>query len=362
MLEACGREDEARGVLSNAKREAARGGDAAGLARIELALAEGALTRGDVARARSHVAALRRREALEGLAAHAWLAEARLARLEGRAPPAWPGLDPGGDSTDRRELAAEIALERALGASAAGADGAEVQVRFEEARALAAAARSPRLVALVEVEIGLRIAQVDDAVVGAARVRAAVELLGAAGLRGDEARAKSVLAARVASWNETIDAATDAALRASSEPSKVDRLAARLLARARASLAPSSSPAPSSDAIGRRAGSTPALSPSESIAPLAEVEKRAYMHALERCNQNVARASEALGVSRVTFYAKLRAWGMHPRDRYEDETPTSVRRQRAIDPARRPGDAAGAKAPEPFEPPTRTSKVPRRDE
>jgi transcriptional regulator with PAS, ATPase and Fis domain len=82
------------------------------------------------------------------------------------------------------------------------------------------------------------------------------------------------------------------------------------------------------------------------IVPLAELEKRAYLHALEKCNQSVARAAEALGVSKVTFYAKLRSYGMHPRDRFDEEGPTSVRRQRVA------ADAAA----DPFEPPTRTSQ------
>ena len=92
--------------------------------------------------------------------------------------------------------------------------------------------------------------------------------------------------------------------------------------------------------------SAPLLTSSAPILPLVELEKRAFLHALERSGQSVARAAEALGVSKVTFYAKLRSWGMHPRDRFEEEGPTNVRRQRP--------------AAEPFEPTTRTStaKVP----
>jgi transcriptional regulator with PAS, ATPase and Fis domain len=52
------------------------------------------------------------------------------------------------------------------------------------------------------------------------------------------------------------------------------------------------------------------------IVPLAEVERRTFLRALELCDGNVQRASQALGVSKVTFYAKLRAWGLHPRDRH----------------------------------------------
>jgi transcriptional regulator of acetoin/glycerol metabolism len=46
------------------------------------------------------------------------------------------------------------------------------------------------------------------------------------------------------------------------------------------------------------------------------VERRTFLRALELCDGNVQRASQALGVSKVTFYAKLRAWGLHPRDRH----------------------------------------------
>jgi transcriptional regulator with PAS, ATPase and Fis domain len=63
------------------------------------------------------------------------------------------------------------------------------------------------------------------------------------------------------------------------------------------------------------------------ILPLAEVEKRAILQAIERSQGSVSKAAEALGVSKVTIYAKLRSWGMHPRDRVEEgsEGPTSAR-------------------------------------
>ncbi|MEI7892159.1 MAG: helix-turn-helix domain-containing protein, partial [Myxococcales bacterium] len=61
------------------------------------------------------------------------------------------------------------------------------------------------------------------------------------------------------------------------------------------------------------------------IVPLVEVERKTFLHALDRCQNNVARAAEALGVSKVTFYAKLRAWGMHPKDRNDDDGPASSR-------------------------------------
>jgi transcriptional regulator with PAS, ATPase and Fis domain len=63
------------------------------------------------------------------------------------------------------------------------------------------------------------------------------------------------------------------------------------------------------------------------IVPLAEVEKRAILTAIDRCAGSVSRAAEALGVSKVTIYAKLRSWGMHPKDRLDEtgEGPVSAR-------------------------------------
>ncbi len=48
------------------------------------------------------------------------------------------------------------------------------------------------------------------------------------------------------------------------------------------------------------------------ILPLAEVERRAYLEAYEHSGRSVTRAAKALGVSKVTFYGKLRQFGMHP--------------------------------------------------
>jgi DNA-binding NtrC family response regulator len=59
------------------------------------------------------------------------------------------------------------------------------------------------------------------------------------------------------------------------------------------------------------------------IVPLAEVEKRAFLDAFAVCGGNVSRAARALGVSKVTFYAKLRQWGLHPAD---EGSPPSTRR------------------------------------
>ncbi|MFI5298404.1 MAG: hypothetical protein ACHREM_09920, partial [Polyangiales bacterium] len=57
------------------------------------------------------------------------------------------------------------------------------------------------------------------------------------------------------------------------------------------------------------------------ILPLAEVERRAYLEAYEKSNRSVSRASRALGVSKVTFYGKLRQFGMHPSE-VTGETPS----------------------------------------
>jgi DNA-binding NtrC family response regulator len=63
------------------------------------------------------------------------------------------------------------------------------------------------------------------------------------------------------------------------------------------------------------------------LLPLAEVEKRAILNAIERSQGSVSKAADVLGVSKVTIYAKLRSWGMHPRDRNEEtgEGPQSSR-------------------------------------
>jgi transcriptional regulator with PAS, ATPase and Fis domain len=72
----------------------------------------------------------------------------------------------------------------------------------------------------------------------------------------------------------------------------------------------------------------PTMPPPEGpIVPLADVEKRHILAAIERCAGSVSKAAEALGVSKVTIYAKLRSWGMHPRDRVDDaaDGPQSAR-------------------------------------
>jgi transcriptional regulator with PAS, ATPase and Fis domain len=99
----------------------------------------------------------------------------------------------------------------------------------------------------------------------------------------------------------------------------LDRLLTRLVGRFR------SSGVTSSTGEWRAITTSPGVD--QPIMPLAEVEKRAILHAIERFQGSVSKAAEALGVSKVTIYAKLRSWGMHPRDRNDDsgEGPTSGR-------------------------------------
>ena len=82
-----------------------------------------------------------------------------------------------------------------------------------------------------------------------------------------------------------------------------------------------------------------ATMPSE-IIPLSEVEKRAYLDAYAACGANVPRAAKALGVSKVTFYAKLRQWGMHPAD---DPGPETMRRIRIVEEESPPDTKRGAR-------------------
>jgi DNA-binding NtrC family response regulator len=49
---------------------------------------------------------------------------------------------------------------------------------------------------------------------------------------------------------------------------------------------------------------------SDQVVPLAEVEKRVFAHALRHFAGNVAKASRALGVSRGTFYNKMKLYGL----------------------------------------------------
>jgi transcriptional regulator with PAS, ATPase and Fis domain len=65
------------------------------------------------------------------------------------------------------------------------------------------------------------------------------------------------------------------------------------------------------DAAGRES-SVPPRERGRKVVKLQEVERHAYLQALELSGGHIPRAAAALGVSKVTFYAKLRQWGMHP--------------------------------------------------
>ena len=94
---------------------------------------------------------------------------------------------------------------------------------------------------------------------------------------------------------------------------------------AEASLAPPGTeelvhrPAALSRALAKRSASSappaaPSIVPSEGEAPVSmeELEKRAFAHALRHFDGNVAAAARALGVSRGTFYNKMKAYGLGP--------------------------------------------------
>src|SRR5438270_3086503 len=82
MLFACGQDEEGEAELVAARRDAVGAEDRAGIARIEIALADGALARDDEARAHRHLAAARQQihPLPPSIAARAWIVEARLAR------------------------------------------------------------------------------------------------------------------------------------------------------------------------------------------------------------------------------------------------------------------------------------------
>ncbi len=93
------------------------------------------------------------------------------------------------------------------------------------------------------------------------------------------------------------------------------------------------------------------------ILPLAEVERRAYLDAYERCQRSVTRAAKALGVSKVTFYGKLRQFGMHPSE-VTGEVPSyrsTMKMQVAapVDPDSATGLAAPDEAPDTIPPRSR---------
>ncbi len=112
---------------------------------------------------------------------------------------------------------------------------------------------------------------------------------------------------------------------------------------------------------------TPTTPPVEAIVrpgviePLSVVEKRAFMQAFDLCGGNVAKAAQALGVSKVTFYAKLKQWGVQVASRAKAPSDDVIEREvqrrleerlRALSPALPP-----VELDENFDPPT--PRVPR---
>ncbi len=94
------------------------------------------------------------------------------------------------------------------------------------------------------------------------------------------------------------------------------------------------------------------------IEPLAVVEKRAFMQAYDLCQGNVAKAAQGLGVSKVTFYAKLKQWGIQVASRgkaaADDVIEREVQRRleerlRALEGGR---SARATEIEDPFDPPT----------
>jgi DNA-binding NtrC family response regulator len=56
--------------------------------------------------------------------------------------------------------------------------------------------------------------------------------------------------------------------------------------------------------------STTTVAPSEGVIPLAEVERRTILHALEYTKGDRVMAAHLLGIGRTTLYRKLKEYGM----------------------------------------------------
>ena len=198
VLLACARDEEADAVLMAARRDAVRAGEPVELARIEIALGAAALARDDDASARSRLALAREAHAPlpASVACHAWLVDARLARLAGdTVPPAPPDAlseleGPAGlvDPDERIELTAEMALERAQVARERGSLSV-AHVELAKAHEIVELSGSQRLVAAFEVEAGCYAADAGDPDHARERFRAAIDRFREAGLRRGEGRA-----------------------------------------------------------------------------------------------------------------------------------------------------------------------------
>ena len=86
----------------------------------------------------------------------------------------------------------------------------------------------------------------------------------------------------------------------------LDRLATRLVGRFRTAANVGSTGEWRAVGDARRASSSPSCRSPRSRSARSST-------AIDRCGGSVSKAAEALGVSKVTIYAKLRSWGMHPK-------------------------------------------------
>jgi DNA-binding NtrC family response regulator len=69
------------------------------------------------------------------------------------------------------------------------------------------------------------------------------------------------------------------------------------------------------------------------IRPLAEVEKRAILEAIVKCDFNLSEATARLGVARCTLYRKLREWGLEVTQAQSMKRSEMIRRCQAIEKA-----------------------------
>ena len=58
----------------------------------------------------------------------------------------------------------------------------------------------------------------------------------------------------------------------------------------------------------RSAPAAPPLSPDADIRPMADIEREAIQHAIEKCGGKVRKAAELLGISAPTIYRKKAVW------------------------------------------------------
>src|SRR6185436_4160007 len=83
------------------------------------------------------------------------------------------------------------------------------------------------------------------------------------------------------------------------------------------------------------------------VTRMEEVERQAYVEALERFEGNVSRAAQALGVSRGTFYNKMRRHGIEARSQVRQSTPPKGSSLQRITPAPPTGCSRAGQEPRP---------------